>query len=232
MRILACFMSGVLLFTLNTPAAKGQGIKPGRSASEYPGHNEREDVAVGAVPLTAEQVHSTFVSDLNRGYLVVELSIYPKAGQHLDVSRRDFVLRGADNGIVARPGDPKAIASTLHRANGSDREVALYPSVGIGYESGPRTYDPATGEQRGGGLRTAAGVGVGVGGSQAGSTEQDRKTMELELTEKGLPEGETSKPVAGYLYFPLKARKKAGALRLEWGTQGEPILLKLSEEHP
>jgi hypothetical protein len=56
--------------------------------------------------------------------------------------------------------------------------------------------------------------------------------MELELSEKGLPEGETSKPVAGYLYFPLKARKKAGTLRLEWSTQHEPILLKLSEEHP
>jgi len=225
-------MSGVLLFSLNTPAAKGQGIKPGRSASEYPGHNEREDVATGAVPLTAEQVRSTFVSDLNRGYLVVEVSIYPKVSQQLEINRRDFVLRGPDNGILARPGDPKAIASTLQRANGSDREVALYRSVGIGYESGPRTYDPATGEQRGGGLRTAAGVGVGVGGSQAGSTEQDRKTMELELTEKGLPEGETSKAIAGYLYFPLKARKKAGALRLEWDTQREPILLKLSEEHP
>lgn len=232
MRIQACFMSGVLLFSLNTSAVNGQGIKPGRNASEYPGHSEREDVAVGAVPLTAEQVRSTFVSDLNRGYLVVEVSIYPKAGQRLEINRRDFVLRGADNGILARPGDPKAIASTLQKAAGSDREVALYPSVGIGYESGPRTYDPVTGEQRGGGLRTAAGVGVGVGSSQAGSTEQDRRAMELELAEKGLPEGETSKPIAGYLYFPLKARKKSGAFRLEWVTQGEPILLKLSEEHP
>ena len=56
--------------------------------------------------------------------------------------------------------------------------------------------------------------------------------MEVELSEKGLPEGETSKPVAGYLHFPMNVEKKGVALRLEWDTQHEPILLKLSEEHP
>jgi hypothetical protein len=148
----------------------------------------------------------------------------------VSASRRDFVLRGADTEILARPGDPKAVASTLQKTAGSDREVTLYPSVGIGYESGPRVYDPVTGEQRGGGLRTAAGMGVGVGSSQVGTTDQDRRTMELELMEKGLPEGKTSKSVAGYLYFLLKAKKKSAAYRLELVTGHEPIRLELSTE--
>jgi hypothetical protein len=32
--------------------------------------------------------------------------------------------------------------------------------------------------------------------------------MELELEEKGLPEGLATKPVSGYLYFPLPSGKK------------------------
>lgn len=105
--------------------------------------------------------------------------------------------------------------------------MTLYPSAGIGYESGPRVYDPVTGTPRGGGLSTSAGVGVGVGPSQSGAGEQDRTTMELELSEKGLPETKASKPLSGYLYFPVTSKKKNGLL-LECSLGKEkPFVLKL-----
>jgi hypothetical protein len=44
--------------------------------------------------------------------------------------------------------------------------------------------------------------------------------MELELTEKGLPEGSTKTPVAGYLYFPYPEKKKSDAYQLEYTLGG------------
>ena len=48
---------------------------------------------------------------------------------------------------------------------------------------------------------------TGEPGSHSGSSERDRVTMQTELSEKGLPEGTASAPVAGYLYFPLTKEK-------------------------
>jgi hypothetical protein len=49
--------------------------------------------------------------------------------------------------------------------------------------------------------------------------------MELELSEKQLPEKVVSAPVAGYLYFPLPAKKRRGAYELEYdGTAGKATL--------
>jgi hypothetical protein len=50
--------------------------------------------------------------------------------------------------------------------------------------------------------------------------------MELELREKGLPEGETSSPVAGYLYFS-QLKKKNTKYQLEYVVNGEKVILPL-----
>ena len=45
-----------------------------------------------------------------------------------------------------------------------------------------------------------------------GATDVDRSTMQSELWDKSLPQGEIRKPVAGYLYFPMPAdQKKSGS---------------------
>jgi hypothetical protein len=107
--------------------------------------------------------------------------------------------------------------------------VAVYPTAAVGYESGG--IDPVTGQRRGRGVYTSTGVGVGVGGPQPpapGSTERDRRTMELELSEKGLPEGNAAAPVSGYLYFVLSSGKnKKAPHQLEYMLNGEKITLQL-----
>jgi hypothetical protein len=73
------------------------------------------------------------------------------------------------------------------------------------------------------------GVGVGIGGgSQSGSTDKDRAAMETELSEKGLPEGAASAPVAGYVYFPV-TRKKNATFTLEYTLRGDKVELKLPQ---
>ena len=52
--------------------------------------------------------------------------------------------------------------------------------------------------------------------------------MEAELSEKGLPEGTASAPVAGYVYFPV-ARKKNATMSLEYFLHGEKVVLKLPQ---
>jgi hypothetical protein len=54
--------------------------------------------------------------------------------------------------------------------------------------------------------------------------------MELELTEKGLPEGMMSRPVSGYLYFSLKDRKKGEAFHLEFTAAAESIVLPVQPD--
>jgi hypothetical protein len=224
------YLSGailLLLFSVSIMAGTQEGITPRGSASDYAVHTELDDFALGACLLTPEQVRSNFASDLNRGYVVIEVSIYPKAGKSFEVARRDFILKKADGGVLARPSDPKTVAAILQKTAGSDRDVTLYPSVAVGYESGPRAYDPVTGTQRGRGVYIATGVGVGVGPSQSGASEQDRKTMELELSEKGFPEGKAERPFCGYLYFPLATKQKAVSYLLEYRLGGEKTVLKL-----
>jgi hypothetical protein len=221
-----CRPTVLTLFATTVLAGSQDGIEPRKNVSDYPAYAELQNAAIGAVLLSAEQVRANFVSDLNRGYLVVEVAACPKNGS-IELVRRHFVLKSASGTSFVRAADPKTVAAGLHRAAGSDRNVTLYPSAGIGYESGPRVYDPATGEQRGGGLITSTGVGVGMGPSQSGASEQDRRVMETELSEKGLPECQASKPVSGYLYFPLSGKKK-GAFVLECDLGAEkPLVLKL-----
>ena len=61
-------------------------------------------------------------------------------------------------------------------------------------------------------------------------SDQDRMAMELELSSKSLPEGSTTVPVAGYLYFPLSAKKQKNktGYQLENTLTGQKLTLTLS----
>jgi hypothetical protein len=56
--------------------------------------------------------------------------------------------------------------------------------------------------------------------------------MELELSEKSLPEGTASAPVSGYLYFALPSGKdKKAAHQLEYMLNGSKVVLTLPQAH-
>jgi hypothetical protein len=220
---LACF--AVLAFA--TP----KGTVARSAALKYPAHAEQDGVAMGAVLLTSQAARSTFVSDLNHCCLVVEVALYPQKRQNLDVSLNNFSLRtiGTDSAIKA--ASATLISGTLQKKAAASRDVVVSPSAGVGYESGV-VYDPITGQpRRGGGVYTQTGVGVGIGspGGPGGGTDADRKVMEAELDEKGLPEGAAATPVAGYLYFPLAKKTKNARYELEYMLNGNKVVLRLAE---
>ncbi|MDD5543657.1 MAG: hypothetical protein PHX83_10835 [Acidobacteriia bacterium] len=200
------------------------GIAPRRQVSDYSVTAEVNGTHIGAMLLTSDQVSKLFASDLKRGYLVVEVGFFPKAGEPFSISRSQFTLRA--DGAYLRPAEAKDMAANLRRTNSSGRDVVVVPSVGIGYETGPRTYDPYYGNR--GGLTTSTGVGVGIGsGGPKPSSPEDQKTMEQELNDKGLAEGLVSNPVAGYLYFPVSSKKKLSSCKLEWLVNGKSAVLNL-----
>jgi hypothetical protein len=204
-----------------------KGTEPRLAASGYPAHVEVNGIAVGAVLLTADEARRNFASDINRCCLVVEVAFYPPKDKPLNVSLNDFVLRIKDTDVAEKPSSAKVIAGSLQKKARADRDVTVSPSYGVTYQSG-RNYDPVTGTTQGSGVTQTTGVLVGVGqrGPNPASTDKDRSAMEAELSEKGLPEGAASTPVAGYVYFPVSSKKK-NAVQLEYKLGGEKVVLAL-----
>lgn len=212
------------------------GMRPRPHVSDYAAHETTATMTLAAETLTADQVDNTFATDLNKGWIVIEAAVYPQAGA-ASIDPSAFLLRAGKGGEkkVLRPASPASIAGVLQRkeAPPEPSDITLYPSVGVGYETGPGYYDPVYGSRRGGGLRTSVGLGVGIG--QAGppppaSTPADRKIMELELSEKALPQGSATRPVAGYLYFPRpSANLKNASLELEYKSEEAAVKLALPE---
>jgi hypothetical protein len=218
------------------------GIRPRPNDADYPAHERSDDAKIGAAVLSAEQVRSSFATDLNKGgYIVVEVAFYPEPGKDIDLSLSDFSLKIGSDLSMVRPVKGSDIAYIMqdkrdpHKVPSRASDITLYPTATIGYETGP-SYDPNTGQQRRqGGVYGGGGVGVGVGGAgnpnnppppRPASTDRDRSTMGRELEDKSLPEGKTSRAVAGYLYFPRPSSKvKNGLYELTYyGVNGNTKL--------
>lgn len=213
---------GIAMILAASLAAGPKGTAPRSDAAKYPAHIARDGESIGASLLTPAQLKKDFVSDM-KDYVVIEVAIYP--GSPLDVSLDDFSLRPPNSDIAVRPLSPRLAAARVQRDKTAKRTVDVYPSVGVGYETG-RTYDPITGQQRPGGVYTSTGVGVGVGGP-SGPSDRDRGVMEMELAEQALSEGTAAAPVAGHLYFPSSAKRKSGIYELEYRLRGQKVTLKL-----
>lgn len=216
-------------------ATDPRSLKPRPSPTDYPAHETANGLTIGAAALSPSQVKSAFSTDLHE-YLVIEVAVYPEPGQPLDIITPDFALRVGVQGEMVRAANPHAIAASNQRKNapkpGRASDVTIYPSATIGYESG-RGYDPVTGRNRRGGVYTETGVGVGIGDQggayppRPGSTDRDRDVMGQELTDKMLPEGRTTDPIAGYLYFRLPAKTRTSALELQYFTAGGKVRVLL-----
>jgi hypothetical protein len=203
-----------------------QGIKPRYQARDYAVTLERDGLTFGASLLIRGAILRAFMSDLTKGFLVVEVGLYPEEGVPLEVSRKDFVVRMEGQTSPIRSADPSLVAAMLQKSASNGKDVTLYPSIGVGYESGG--YDPYTG-RRVGGWRTSTGVGIG-GRDEEGASPEDRRVMEIELQEKALPEGKIEKPVCGYLLFPVQEKLKKKNYRLEFDLHGQRMIMDLKAD--
>jgi hypothetical protein len=201
------FIAGLLNCCLavaqNAPA-------PRVSAAAYPASKVQPVYSIGAKQLTKTEIQNSFSTPLAGRYVVVEIGFYPADGKTVSLQQSDFVLRTSDGRDIVSPASPKTIARIYQKQPQSSNDVTLYPSASVGYVSYP-AYD---GTGNGNGRRVSGpvyGVGMGVGvdkNTSPATTDSDRQTMETELLDKELQDAEVSKPVAGYLYFPIPTKQK------------------------
>ncbi len=181
---------------------------PLASAKDYPASKAESQYAIGAKMLSKTQIQNSFSTPLAGRYVVVEVGFYPADGESVELQRSNFALLPSDSKSSVAPISPAEIASIVQQRPSSSRDVTLYPTANIGYESWP-VYS-GNGVKRVGGPVYGAGMGVGVGKTTSpATTDSDRTTMETELSDKELKGGDISKPVAGYLYFPVTGKEKA-----------------------
>ncbi len=205
----------------------GDGTPPRDSAADYPAHRETKTAVIAALRIPPDQINRTFPSDLSKRYAVIEVAIYPKDGPAMQVATLDFSL--LISGSIVRPVTVEEVAA-MWRPH--DKPPLLPGNIHVATEAGvtTETYpDPATGRPVTG-IGTYRGVSVSNdpgaappppnSGIDAGRLEARLKTLEL-------PEGKTASPVAGYLFFPLPAKMKKGALELRYARENTTADLTL-----
>ncbi len=227
---------GIALLSLGllVTTVTAQGI-PVKGIDSYPAVNATDGISAGGRLLAKKEVKQTFVSGIHKDYLVVEIAVHPESGRSVEIHGASFVLESADGKQVLVTDQARIAATKRQRAAQSQRTVGVYPEASIGYESGtdprysPRGYpydnDPRYRRRKG--VYTRVGVGVGLGQGGPGSSTADMTTMEIELSEKGLPQGEFDSAVAGYLYFPLGKKKRAREYRLVFTDASRELVLEL-----
>jgi len=194
------------------------GVPPRATPSDYPAFQRTQDFFIGATLLSNDQVKRVLPADVAKKYVVVEVAFYPRDGATVEVFAFDFSLRFGKE-METHPVTPEETSTgTVSHGRGPKipEQVHIEKEVGVIVATGT---DPVTG-RRGTGVGTYEGIGVGIGGggsrrspppSSGGSAKADR--IEQQLRDKVLPEGKTTAPVAGYLYFPKKGASGPGELK-------------------
>src|SRR5215472_12556305 len=213
-------------------ADTGTSIRP--SPSDYSSHESVRYATIAANYMTPSQVATVFSGAVSKNFAVVEIAVFPEQGRTFDLEALDFALKteSGDRLFAVTPEEAawhgKKQPSSSAPPSDPTRGVNVITEAGVGY--GTRT-NPVTG-------RTDHGVatygGVGVDNRPAppmpSQTSSADATYALEGKLRGLElqEGQTTRPVSGYLYFPLSRKPKNGPLILEYSRSGERAALTLS----
>jgi hypothetical protein len=222
-------LTAVFLATVATLASAGDsGTRPRPTSADYPVNRPAKSATIGAVLVSPDQVKRIFPADVNKKYVVVEVAVYPQAGEVVDIKSLDFGLKfGAD--VIRYPAAPQDIAAAWRERNDPlalGHGVDVTAESGVAYGTGT---DPNTG-QRTRGVSTYEGVSVGrpPDAPPPPPPAYNPNVIEAVAREKALPEGKTGDAVAGYLYFPLPSKKHKGdALELRYSKDGSSVTLPL-----
>jgi len=97
--------------------AQSPGMRPRPDANSYPIHGRVSGATIAAVALSSAQVNTAFGSDTYKGYIVIEVSVFPEPNERLSLSPKDFMVRIGDGGELLRPAAPSTRQVEAGRAN-------------------------------------------------------------------------------------------------------------------
>jgi hypothetical protein len=239
-RDLTAAMCGVLscaFWLVPVAVASDNGVPPRRDASDYPVQQTVKTpaglAAVGAAIVPEDQVRKMFSSEVSRDYIVVEVAMYPADGRSFEADRYDFGLK-VSNGSkgdsrVAHADSPSDVALPPYERRpdlgGPESKVNVTQEAGVAVA---HTNDPYYGKRTS--VGTYEGTTVSNGPplpSQQSGSGVDRHAIEAKLRDKALPDGPTTRAVAGYLYFPASKKRKNDALELQYTKSDIELDLRL-----
>ena len=152
----------------------------------------------GKAYIDPEAIKQLLGYDLGGHYVVIQMTVTPKGDKPLNVQLTDFQMFCEGDGDRSQPQTAAEIAA-------ADSLVLKRGQSGIG----------SLGEEAG-----TSWSGVGFGGRSSKKKKEDDtppsakmkkgtgdSALKTVLTEKALPEKETTQPVSGLLYFPLEKKK-------------------------
>lgn len=211
-----------LLPALRVLLAAQPAEAPREHAADYPAHVELGKAAIGS----EYTVHSfsggraTFVAP---DFLVLEVALFPAPGESLMVNAGQFTLRLNHKKEALQAQAPQLVAATLR-----------YPD----FQSGPRMVanagpvifgQPAPVERFPGDPEARQRTPPRAPTDNPNVPENEPERAEELVVQVALPEGETSRPVHGYLYFAHTGKLKSiRSLELNYtgpaGTATLPVL--------
>lgn len=215
--------------------AQTPGMRPLPDASNYPVHDHLPGATMAAGAVSSARLKAVFGSNIYKGYIVIEVAVFPDPNEHLALSQRDFVLKIGETGELLRPSAPSTIAFAIDEKNHPSRTVDMRPQVDmtvrgtIGYDSAG-TYNPSSGKRQGT-VYAGSEVDVATGArrpTQARANSGPRVgDMVTELEARALPETTVSQPVAGYLYFIPPKKKPNGNYNLDYSIDAGRLKLSV-----
>jgi hypothetical protein len=175
-------------------------------------NGENDDVRLEAtLYIDGDAVKELIGNDLGGHYIVAEIKVTPKYGKEMAVDRDDFVLHTDKDGARTQPFVGSQIAGqTALVVSGEEPEK----KKGGGWNVGGPVMMGSPGMPK----------DHGPTGSTVKTDEQESPLKKL-LDSKILPEGKTSQPVSGLLYFPME-KQKMKDLQILYGAKDNRITLK------
>jgi hypothetical protein len=209
-RIFLPMLAAALLLATDHP-----GVRPRGAAKDYPAYDSADGITIAAAVVPAGKVHHQLSREMVKaGYTVLEIAVYPGPGKSVNVSCDNFSMAVGSTQDLARAETPEVVASAID-SDKRMKEPKIPPPVQVHGEEtiGASTgggRDPLTGRRYPGSVYTESGVGVGVGDPRGAGPPPDNpgmggaspQSVYDKLEQKALPEGKTTKAVAGYVYFP------------------------------
>lgn len=197
----------LVLPALTLPAAKKNTVATARG--------ENEDLVLTAtIHLDPEDIKQMIGSDLGGHYIIAEVKVEPKYGKDIVLDRDDFMLRTDKDGDKAAPYSGSQIAG-----RGALVIAEVENSDGVASPGWTGTKVPVV---RGGG---ASKPKDGEPASKPSAATSGDSTLKKTLDAKILPEGKTSQPVSGLLYFPME-KQKMKDLELYYGGKENRITMR------
>jgi hypothetical protein len=189
------------------------GTEPKSNPTGYEAHAQARSAAVGAEFLihsfSGHDTSGHEVTYIAPDFLVVEVALYPPKGTGIDVQPLAFTLRLNGKKMLS-PASISLVASSLEHPEwrpGPRLEAGAGMGDGGVILGAPRPSSPIPGQPP----PERPLPGPDEDPKAAGVSRTPRVPAGELLVQTALPEGKTSGPVSGYLYFPF--RGKPGSLK-------------------